>query len=86
MKTENKKHKTSTTKKAGVSFNPLLSSRSFDIEDIRKTYDKSFPNHKKAWRHLVKASEEVGWKDIYYMILRLQKMRCVDGYKLLRSC
>lgn len=56
------------------------------IREVKKMYDLSFPNHKTAWRHLVLASEIVGWKDIYFMILKLQELVAKDtGYKLLKS-
>lgn len=50
---------------------------------LLKVYDNSFPKHKKAWKHLVNAANEVGWKDIHYMVLRLQKELNIEGgYKL----
>lgn len=56
-----------------------------DMLKIKKMYDQSFQNHKKAWRHLVSATENVGWKDIYFMVLKLQELTNDSGYKLRRS-
>lgn len=56
-----------------------------DKGEIKKMYDKSFDNHKKAWRHLVLATENVGWKDLQYMILELQKLTNKSGYRLRKN-
>lgn len=44
-----------------------------DIKEVRKMYDRSFDHHRKAWRHLCMVTELVGWKDIYFMMLKLQE-------------
>lgn len=56
-------------------------------KNIREFYDNSFLNNKKAWRKLVSASEDVGWKDIYFMILKLQELKRgeKEAYRLLPS-
>ena len=56
------------------------------MNEVRKMYDNSFPDHKKAWRHLVKATELVGWKDMYFMILNLQKeTNFSKGYRVRKN-
>ena len=52
--------------------------------EIKKLYDGSFPHMKKGWRHLCLAAEQVGWKDLYFMVLRLQQeANNTTEYKLL---
>ena len=39
----------------------------------KKLYNNSLPEMKEAWKHLCKAREKVGWKDFYFMVLKMQK-------------
>lgn len=45
--------------------------RSFD--ELENVYENSFPYMKEAWESLCAARKAVGWKDFYFMVLRMQK-------------
>jgi len=56
------------------------------FKEVLREYDKSFPDHKRAWRRLANATQDVGWKDIYYMILRLQELtNDTSAYRVRRN-
>ena len=55
-------------------------------EKVKSTYDGSFPGLKEAWRLLCDARERIGWKDFYFMILKIQKETAGEtGYMLKKS-
>ena len=41
--------------------------------ELKEIYKDSFPKVKEAWELLCEARSKVGWKDFYYLVLRMQK-------------
>lgn len=42
-------------------------------EEEASLYDQSFPRLTNAWKQLVSAKNEAGWKDFHYMVLKLDQ-------------
>lgn len=54
-----------------------------DWETIDKMYEQSFPRHNEAWKALCASRKLIGWKDFYFMVLKMQKETSEDSnYKL----
>lgn len=44
------------------------------LRDLKKVYENSFPEDKKAWELLCESRNKVSWKAFYFMVLKIQKL------------